>query len=282
MDGGLPQNFCTEVCIATTNSGGDPHFIGFNQEIVTYQGECTLVLLMSPGAALEDDDVIIHVRTTRKLDFSYISAVAMKIGEYIIEVTQNAELIVNGDIMSSSEEEMTVTGLPFHLTKQEKGSKKKIVSYAFDIGNDRLINVQANRKRHMLFVSTKGNFPAETHGILGSPSSSKLFSRDGKMFADIDVNEYGESWQVKDTDEQLFREAVGPQYPDRCLYDDAPGATATQLRGRRKLQLKKVVTREEALEACESVLGQKRELCVADAIAMGDLDLKDDPFYVTE
>jgi hypothetical protein len=265
--------------ISATNSGGDPHFIGFNQKVVTYQGECTLVLLDSLAAAATGDNVTIHVRTTRKLDFSYISGVAMKIGEDIIEVKPNADILLNGSVITG--EGVTMSGLPFVLTKEVKGTKKMIVSYSFDIGHGRVIDVQANKKRGMMFVRTKGLFPEETVGMLGSPVKSEMVSRDGKvLMKDVDEIAYGESWQVKDTDVQLFQEALGPQYPQKCLYEDAPGATA-QLRGRRKLMAKKVVTVEEARAACAGVSGEvKRELCVQDSISMGELDLKDDPFYM--
>jgi hypothetical protein len=241
----------------------------------------------SPAATATGDDVVIHVRTTRKLDFSYISGVAMKIGDDIIEAKPNGDILLNGqNIISSTNEDTSVTmsGLvPFVITKEEKGTKRLIVSYSFDLGNGRVINIQANKKRSMMFVRTKGIFPDETTGMLGTPGNAEMVSRDGRMLSDIDVNNYGESWQVRDTDVQLFQEPVGPQYPQKCMYEDAPGATA-QLRGRRKLLAKKaVVNVEQAKAACAGISSvTKRELCVQDTIAMGDLEMKDDPFYVEE
>jgi hypothetical protein len=265
---------------STTNSGGDPHFIGFNQKLITYQGECTLILLDSPAATATGDNVTIHVRTTRKLDFSYISGVAMKIGSNVVEIKPNADILLN-DITIMFDDELTLSGLlPFAFTKEEKGTKRMIVSYSFDIGNGRIIDVQANKKRGMMFVRTSGVFPAETVGMLGSPGMDEMVSRNGRLLmSDINVNEYGESWQVKDTDLQLFQQPLGPQYPEKCLYEDAPGATA-QLRGRRKLMAKKVVTVDEARKACATVVGMKNALCVQDSVAMGVLDLKYDPFYL--
>jgi len=289
-DGGGAATFPKTSSLTTivTNSGGDPHFIGFNQQLVTYQGECTLVLMDSPAATATGDNVVIHVRTTRKLDFSYISGVAMKIGDDIIlEAKPNGDILFNGQNIISTDESVTISGLPFVLTKEEKGIKKMIVSYSFDLGNGRVINIQANKKRSMMFVRTEGSFPADTHGMLGSPGNKgEMVSRDGRKMSEIDVNAYGESWQVKDTDMQLFQETVGPQYPQKCMYeaDAAPGATA-QLRGRRKLIAKKAVVTivEEARAACAGISGvTKRELCVQDTIAMDDLEMKDDPFYTEE
>lgn len=284
--GNTSDTASTKICKDTTlvtNSGGDPHFIGFHEQLVTYQGECTLILLDSPAATTSGDDVIIHVRTTRKLDFSYISGVAMKIGDDVVEVTPKADIFLNGSSMiqgADSSSLTTMSGLPFAITKEVKGTKRLIVSYSFDLGNGRVINVQANKKRSMMFVRTSGSFPVETTGMLGSPKiNSEMMSRDGRKLSEIDTNTYGESWQVKDTDVQLFMEPLGPQYPQKCMYEDAPGATS-QLRGRRKLLAKKIVTVEEARAACASISSAtKRELCVEDTITMGDLEIKDDPFY---
>ena len=134
IGGGLPQNFCTaDLCVAVTHSGGDPHFIGFNQKLFTYQGECTLIVLDSPAATAAGDDVTIHVRTTRRLDFSYISGVAMKIGDDVVEVKPNADMTLNDIIITG--DKVTMSGLPFILTREEKGTRKMIVSYSFDISN---------------------------------------------------------------------------------------------------------------------------------------------------
>jgi hypothetical protein len=73
----------------------------------------------------------------------------------------------------------------------------------------------------MMFVHTSGAFLAQIVGMLGTPGSMEMVSRDGKqtLMSDIDhVNAYGESWQVKDIHVmQLFQEALGPQCLEKCL-----------------------------------------------------------------
>mmetsp|Transcript_12877 Transcript_12877/g.24181 ORF Transcript_12877/g.24181 Transcript_12877/m.24181 type:complete len:474 (+) Transcript_12877:173-1594(+) len=279
-DGGVPQNLCSSsLCLPpTTSSGGDPHFIGFKQKLVTFQGECTLILLDSPAATAIGDDVTVHVRTTRKFDFSYISGVAMKVGDDVIEIKPDATLFLNGNLIS---EDSSMSGFPIALKKAATGTAKFILSYSFDLGHGRVIDIRANMKRNMMFVSTKGHFPEATQGMLGSPGHDALVSRDGKNLSEIDVNTYGESWQVKDVDPKLFMDPLGPQYPQRCLYEDAPGAATSQLRGRRRLMKKRVIELEDAKAVCSHVSSDiKRELCIQDTIAMGDLEIKDDPFYL--
>jgi hypothetical protein len=122
------QHYCNLLCsfpltkaALVTKSGGDPHIIGsFSKKLVTYQGECTLILLDSPAATATGDDVIVHARTARKHDFTYISAVAMKIGDDVIEVTPNADILLNFNNLIKAGEEVTMSGLPFVLTKTEK------------------------------------------------------------------------------------------------------------------------------------------------------------------
>jgi hypothetical protein len=264
--------------LVITSSGGDPHFIGFNQKLVTFQGECTLILLDSPSATARGEDVTVHIRTTRKLDFSYISGVAMKIADDVVEIKPDGTLFLNKHLISDDITRMS--GLPFVCKKEMKGKMKMIVSYSFDLGHGRMIDIRANKRSNMMFISTKGHFSEATQGMLGSPGHDELVSRDGRNLSEIDVNAYGESWQVKNDDMKLFMEPIGPQYPQRCLYEDAPGATS-QLHVRRRLMEKKVIELEEAKAACSNVSSTvKRELCIQDTIAMGDLEVKDDPFYL--
>ena len=71
-------------------------------------------------------------------------------------------------------------------------------------------------------MSYQWSFLALTVGMLGTPGRriDMMSCHDGKiLMSDIDVNAYGEeSWQqVKDTDVQLFQEALGPQCLEKCL-----------------------------------------------------------------
>jgi len=85
--------------------------------------------LHSLAATSSGDDVTVHVCTTRKLDFSYISGVALKIGDDVIEVKPNADLILNGqDVLLEQEHEIdgssTMSGLPFAVvSKVAKGTR---------------------------------------------------------------------------------------------------------------------------------------------------------------
>ena len=51
---------------------------------------------------------------------------------------------------------------------------------------------------------------------MGEFSTGIMFGRDGKTVIN-DVNEFGQEWQVHDTDPQVFLFDREPQYPRECI-----------------------------------------------------------------
>lgn len=76
-------------------SFGDPHVKTWVGQQYDYHGECDLVLVSSEkfanGLGLD-----IHIRTTIRDDWSYISATALRIGEDILEVHSFGKYYLNG------------------------------------------------------------------------------------------------------------------------------------------------------------------------------------------
>ena len=77
----------------------------------------------------------------------------MKIGNhYVIEVIPKAELIFIGQLVMGGvggEEDhgsVTMYVFPFVVFKKVVGTEKMVVSYSFDVGNKRIIDIQANKK----------------------------------------------------------------------------------------------------------------------------------------
>ena len=61
----------------------------------------------------------------------------------------------------------------------------------------------------MMVIKLKmGTFSAGDH----------LLGRDGVNDMSKNLNDYGEEWQVRDTEPKLFQDQRAPQYPDRCIY----------------------------------------------------------------
>ena len=144
----------------------------------------------------------------------------------------------------------------------------------------------------MIYVDVNGHFD-DSEGLLGAPPSSenggKLLSRDGSFDMTGKWNSYGEEWQVRDTEPMLFQESREPQYPVGCVYNEdlvvqtSSAGKKAQLRRRLFQNTSKkdmiVVSREDAMEACAHTVGEKKNFCVDDVMATGDVELSTDPFY---
>lgn len=254
--------------------GGDPHFQTFNGLFFSYHGECDLVLMKSLEMGLE-----IHIRTTRvnnfKKSFSYISGAALKIGKDVLEVQSDGQIVINNNVLlfDGLVDGKEISG--HKLTTRRTGKHKKIVHYELDLGSGKSVKIRFNNKNMMMYVDVNGDFP-DSIGLLGSPEKQGvLLGRDGVNDLSEHWNAHGEEWQVNDSDPKLFLENRAPQYPVGCAYEQTSFKTGI----RRRLMDNSNVSLELASAACVSDHDQKREFCIADVMATGDLDLASDPFY---
>ena len=152
------------------------------------------------------------------MDYSYISGAAVKIGEHIIEVSEDGTLIVNGETVVALADDGSPSSVAFAghtVTKSFIGSKRRIIAYDLDLGDEKSIQIRSNSKTGMLFVDVNGAF-TDSEGLLGAaPEADKpLLARDGVTDLTGHWNTYGEEWQVNDVDPKLFQDTTRhPQYP---------------------------------------------------------------------
>ena len=214
------------------------------------------------------------------MDYSYISGAAVKIGDDVLEVSDEGELIINGESIVPGIDVMTFAGL-HAITKTMKGSNWRITAYNLDLGNNMSIEIRVNAKNGMLFVDMNGSF-ADSEGLLGAdPKEGKpLLARDGTTDLTGYWNTYGEEWQVNDVDPKLFQDTKRhPQYPESCVYKAEKKNSYVRGRGRRLMETN-VVSIEAATDACAHLeKDHMKAFCVDDVMATGDLDLVEDPFY---
>ena len=281
----------------------DPHFTTFSGVSFDYHGECDLVMLASPGFA-SDSGLLIHIRTKRVdgrlFSYSYISAVAVRIGNDILEIQEDGILIVNGKLYTG---DVTCDDVPFptefatySLTKNMIGKLKKITQYVLNIdrvGNEskypnmsmkpRTITIHANPRTRMLSVKIDGHFH-DGVGLLGEPlAGDRLLGRDGITNMSQDWNKYGEEWQVKNTEPRLFQDHRAPQYPDPCTYQDGKLMKTHNLRHRHLAYIENgmgLVTKEAASEACSNYKGVNKNNCIHDVMVLEDLEVAEDPAYI--
>lgn len=257
-----------------------PISLGLRAFFFSWQGHCDAILSSSPNAGLNKEDVMVHIRTTRRRKWSIIEAVVVSAGDDVVEIDNNGKLLMNGSPVKG------LRSKSFNFSKKFVGTAKQIINYVFDFGDGKLLEVKSNTRNNMVFANMSGNFPKGTVGLLGSPQEPGLFARDGTDMNAGDVNEFAESWQVRDTDRQLFQNTRIPQYPNKCIYDTSEvrdyleEVTAYLRHGRRRLDEINTVTLEQAVAACATInSGPFKTFCEEDIMATGDLELADDPFY---
>ena len=272
----------------------DPHFQSFSGRFFSFHGQCDLLLMRSKMFA--GTGVAVHIRTTRVdnaragiLSYSYISGVAIQVGKDTLEVTDGATLLINGSeeaLLPHAKNSASFAG--YSVTKSFKGTNKRIHVYELDLRNGALITIRSNIHTGLMFVDVMGHFE-DSEGLLGH-STNGLVSRDGSSFAEDSstfgsssmaayVNSYSESWQILDTEPMLFQEVRDPQFPHGCLYESS-ASSASKLRGNRRLMdVGTVVTLEAAEAACAKSTGDLKQFCIDDVVAMGDMQVAEDPFY---
>jgi len=79
------------------NGGLDPHFRKLNGKLFSYHGECDLVFVSSSsfasGAGLD-----IHIRTEIRKTYSFIAAVAMRVGNETFEMEGKHSFRINDEL----------------------------------------------------------------------------------------------------------------------------------------------------------------------------------------
>ena len=270
-------------CFSSSFISTDPHFRTFDDQFFSYHGQCDLVLTRSKNSFASGLGLDVHIRTTRvnnpHVDYSYISGAAVKIGTDVLEVSEEGDLTINGNLVDPPQTSTFAGIYPINMSMM--GSKQRIIAYELDLGNDMSIQIRANTKTGMLFVDVNGAF-ADSEGLLGAaPEEGKpLLARDGVTDLTGHWNTYGEEWQVNDVDPKLFQDSERhPQYPESCSYK-ADEMKKSHFRGRRRLMETNKVSLEAATDACTHLEeGHMKDFCVNDIMATGDLDLVEDPFY---
>lgn len=261
--------------------GGDPHMKPFKAPSFSFHGQCDLVMMTSQSYDHEQG-IELHIRTTRidngRQSYSYISGAALRIGTDVLELSDDGSLLLNGN---EDEGEGIDTFAGHALTMTKRGKHDSIFVYDLQLSAGKSIEFRANTKTGLVFVDVKGIFPTDVAGLLGSPHHSKLFARDGKTDLTGAWNTFGEEWQVQGDDAKLFHDKNrSPQFPQGCIYEQTSGVKATSnLRQRRHLMELPMLTVDEAEAACVHATGDRKQFCVDDVLATGDVELANDSFY---
>jgi hypothetical protein len=109
---------------------------------------------------------------------------------------------------------------------------------------------------------------AGSTGLLGSWNKGTKLARDGTTVLP-DADQFGQEWQVRDTDPQLFHVAGdGPQYPAGCNMPEKMTATQRHLRA-----MTKKISEKDAKKACAGASPARMVDCIADVFGSDNLDM---------
>jgi hypothetical protein len=246
---------------------GDPHIKTWVGEKYDFHGVCDLVMLSNPGFD-NGHGMDIHIRNKRTRVWSYISTAAVRIGEDILQImggTDSNKYFLNGDARDaeSKNSDGVLDDFGGYKLKYQRISDVS-VEYEVVLKNGDSIAL----KTWNAMVSVKLNKPLKEDfggslGLLGSYPTGAKVARDNKTIIS-DSNEFGQEWQVIDTEPKLFIESEGPQFPAKC---QIPAAVDM----RRRLASSSA-TIEMAKTACLSVREDDKDLCIFDVLATNNID----------
>jgi len=251
-----------------TGANGDPHIHRWNNDRYTFQGECDLVLVHS--GTFHDQGLDLQLRTTIKGDYSYIEAVALRLGQHVLEFRKESVLL---DGVEFKNQDLPVTfgsrytyDLTYRIEPNRQGTREKKF-YMLQLGDDS--SMELKFYRHFGSVSISGH-PidfGDAVGLSGTFPDGDMLGRDGRPMKKTD--EYGFEWQVDpEHDPILFRDTRAPQLPfEKCRMPTVTKSIRRQLRGASKLLYK------QAKKACRAQTGADLEACIDDVLAVGDLGL---------
>lgn len=209
----------------------------------------------------------LHVRTTLRCDYSFISSAALRIGDDIFEVSGWGEILING-----------IAGFeawPLML------SDLATVNYVQQEDKRHVFEIQLDKDSKLIFstfkdwVSVSIDFKSldnirDVVGMVGS-TAGQMLARDGKTNLGKDPIAFGKEWQVREDESKLFQRVNQfPQYPRACVM---PGEETQQDR-RRRLGERSSISTEQTRAACDEYnRNDDMKACIFDVIASGDLEM---------
>eukprot|EP00980_Cylindrotheca_fusiformis_P014226 scaffold3748_cov126-Cylindrotheca_fusiformis.AAC.1 len=254
-----------------SGSQGDPHFKTWKNEHFEYHGQCDLLLTKDPNFA-DGLGLDVQIRTKLVRFWSYIKTAAIRIGDDIFEVQGSGD--GSGKIeywynLEHNAEISSVGGFPVTFKKLDANRRKTIV----------LLDLGSKYPGHQIEISTWNEFVkvnflngsdaafGNTVGMLGDFKTGKTLARDGVT----EIHDFwalGKEWQIRPTDDMLFRHVEQPQFPKQCVEPEDP-------QGERRRRLGEASVSEEDAEKACSVIEDPldRKDCIYDVLATQNIGM---------
>ena len=226
--------------------------------VLQFMGECDIKLISNPDF-VDGLGLLVQIRTKIRYTYSYVEAAAIQIGDDVLEVASYGTYAWNG-ISNADLATATLGGFP--VTYQHQGENGHL--FTIQVGTKEAILVKVYKD----MVGVKFEHPTvknfeKSVGVLGSFLSGEKLARDGTSIM-TDANEYGQEWQVRAAEPQLFM--VPSHVIGKCILP------SDDLIAERKRRLGESVSKETAHVACKKFVQKAaHEACVYDVMATGDI-----------
>lgn len=195
-------------------------------------------------------------------EYSFIEGAAVKIGNEVFEVASYGSSFLNG--VADAEMPAAIFGFPITRTRKDK----KSVTFKIHLGGNESITLGVYKDWVSVKIIEDGSFRyLGSEGMMGQFETGNLLARDGETILE-DPLLMGQEWQVLASEPQLFQTVRAPQHPQQCEMPDLTKKTTRRLG-------EKIITYEEAADACAHWPGDALEACIHDVMASGDLDFAD-------
>mmetsp|Transcript_29042 Transcript_29042/g.49495 ORF Transcript_29042/g.49495 Transcript_29042/m.49495 type:complete len:292 (+) Transcript_29042:103-978(+) len=253
-----------------SGGGGDPHFTLWSGKKYDFHGECDLVML-SNDDFMNGLGMHVHVRTKIEKFYSYIEAVAVKIGDDVFEVqggmntenkylvngVENAPLDFDGAFAIAEKDTKDKQYKQFEVRVDDKDHGGQI-KLQFKLRNFMGIRFAHDASQEI----SVANFGSSS-GLMGDYKTGLKLGRDGEVIEDS--NAFAMAWQVGPEDPVLLSPNEGSvQHPDKCKM---PSTTSRRLKAG-------AITKEKARSICAGA--EELEDCIFDVVATNTADVAKD------
>ncbi len=217
--------------------------------------------------------IYVYVRTKIEKTWSYVRNAAVKIGHDILEIEGNGQVwdknanavhLINGEVNAELPFQFAMK-FPVTSLKEKQcdtnGAKCiEAIVYKIELGEGD--NILITQKWGVIKVSVTANDKNKFHdtvGIMGHFDKPGFLARDGNHKI-TDFNQFGQEWQVLQSEPMIFNERRAPQHPEQC--------TLPTVTSKRRLGENSAI-RLLAEEVCSGVEVASREFCIFDVVAAG-------------
>lgn len=249
----------------------------WNGDKFDFHGECDLVLLSNNEFA-NGLGLNVHVRTKITNWWSSIESAVVQLGENILEIQGDGKKSISywldGTKVEEMETEDTILLGNHYIVKfnrfDDHQSRTRI-----DLGHRNAMSIETFKRFIRVNFHIGGNATqfVRSVGLLGSFPDGHKVGRDGQtVFVDVD-NEFGQEWQVLESDPRLFHVSSNVQSPRKCLMPSDIQKNSKKKRQRRLGE--SLISKQEAHEVCSNVGVKQDELdaCIFDVLATNDIEM---------